>query len=85
MSVAIELMCVQESVEQRAHTPPHATNLQQLTFRLYSMASIDTRNPLLYACTLQSNVSVHMHMRSRNNLFGAPWFHRQLTVLLTFL
>lgn len=51
-------MYVQESVKQRAHTPPHATNLQQLTLRLSSMVLIGTRNPLLYACMLQSDVSV---------------------------
>lgn len=58
MSVAIELMFVQESFEQCAPTPPHATNLQQLTIRLYSVVFTDARIPLDYACMLQSHVSV---------------------------
>lgn len=87
MSVAIELMFVQESVEQRARTHPHATILQQLTIRLYSVVFTDTRIPLHYACMLQSYVSVCRYAQSAANAaFSLPMVPQPAhIVLLTYL
>jgi hypothetical protein len=68
MYVVVELVIVQiVSIEQRAHTLPHATILQQLTLRLCSAILIGTRIPLHtlpYACICAAELCLHMQTRA---------------------